>query len=141
MKLSYTLTSLFAFASIAAAEGPIMYNVRWDATYDNPSGSLYGVACSTGPHGLVTAGYKVFRDLPTFPNLAAWQDASYGSDSCGTCWNITHDGVSALVTVIDKSGDGFNVAKSTYEELNHNDLSKGSFSATAFQVDKKKCGL
>jgi hypothetical protein len=145
MQLTAVFTSLIALATAVSASpaprGLIQYNVRYDATYDNPNGLISGVACSNGVNGLNTRGYVHFSDLPTFPNLAAWQGISWNSTECGSCWKITHNGVSVLVTAIDRSGDGFNVAEETFKELNNNDLGPGSFSANAVQVPAHECGL
>jgi hypothetical protein len=141
MQLTAVLTSLIALATAVSASpaprGLIEYNVRYDATYDNPDGLISGVACSN----LGAQGYVHFKDLPSFPNLAAWQDATYNSPDCGSCWNVTHNGNGVLVTVIDHSGDGFNVAESTFKLLNDNDLGPGSFAGYAFQVPASECGF
>jgi len=59
--------------------------VSWDSTYDNGAQSLSTVACSDGTRGLLTKGYKVFSDLPTFPNVGGSSVvAGWNSPNCGS---------------------------------------------------------
>lgn len=106
--------------------------IAWDAAYDNGSQSLATVSCSNGANGMLTKGYHIFRDLPTFPNIggssaiAGWNSPNCGSSKfpkfafvtdprgspylTGSCWNITYHGKTITVTVIDHA-DGYNLSE------------------------------
>lgn len=78
MKL-VSLVALLAAPFVATA-----IRVSWDPAYDNGPQSLDAVACSDGPNGLEPK-YKVFSDLPTFPNITgAYVVAAWNSPNCGT---------------------------------------------------------
>lgn len=58
--------------------------VSWDSEYDQGTQSLSTVACSDGSNGLLTKGYNLFKDLPTFPNIGGSSVvASWNSSNCG----------------------------------------------------------
>jgi len=54
------------------------------AYYDNPTMSLYGVACGDGPNGLISKGYRTLGDLRTFPNVAGSYVGGFNSPGCGS---------------------------------------------------------
>jgi hypothetical protein len=59
--------------------------VSGDSTYDQGTQSLSTVSCSDGTNGLLTKGYNLFQDLPTFPNIGGSSViASYNSPNCGS---------------------------------------------------------
>ncbi|KAI0263759.1 Cerato-platanin [Gloeopeniophorella convolvens] len=138
MKFTSAIVALVAFVSAAAAT-----NIRYDETYDNPKGSLTTVACSTGVNGLITKGFTDFKSLPSFPNIGAAQAvAGYNSPACGSCWEITYQGTTVIVTAVDHAGDGFNLSLEAMNTLTHgNAVGLGVVNATAKQVAASKCGL
>ncbi|KAF9009565.1 eliciting plant response-like protein [Cyathus striatus] len=122
--------------------------VAYGETYDNPGGSLATVACSDGPHGLLTRGFKTFGDLPRFPHIgAASAVTGYGSPSCGTCWSLSYtndEGKNKSISVlaIDHARTGFNIARAAMDELTGNQaVSIGRVDVTAVQVANSFCGL
>ncbi|KAI0258612.1 Cerato-platanin [Gloeopeniophorella convolvens] len=138
MKFTSAIVALAAFVSAAAAT-----NIRYDETYDNPSGSLATVSCSNGANGLLTKGFTDFQSLPSFPNIGAAQAiAGFNSPACGSCWQITYKGKSIFVTAIDHAGDGFNLSLEAMNTLTDgNAVELGVVDATAKQVAASKCGL
>lgn len=75
---------LFSLFALLAA--PLAINatrVSW-AYYDNPTMSLYGVACGDGPKGLISKGYRTLGDLKTFPNVAGSYVGGYNQPGCGS---------------------------------------------------------
>lgn len=75
------------FASIVAVlAAPLAIcatRVTYDTVYDQAADSLNNVACSNGPNGLITKGYKTFGDIPTFPYIGGSSVASWNSPNCG----------------------------------------------------------
>lgn len=137
MKLLIAASSL-VFSSLVLATQRASY----DTVYDNASSSMNTVACSDGPHGLAKK-YPTFSNLPTFPNIGgASAIAGWNSVNCGTCWNLTFEGVSILVTAIDQTDDGFNLAEEALNTLTDGNAEwYGAVQADAAQVDKSLCGL
>ncbi|EKM60109.1 uncharacterized protein PHACADRAFT_250998 [Phanerochaete carnosa HHB-10118-sp] len=146
MKFFTAVTTLLfaASAALAAPSTTTTVTVSYDQTYDNAGGSLDTVACSDGPNGLLTKGYGPdFGNLPGFPNIggaaaiAGWDDAN-----CGTCWQLTYNGVSINVLAIDHAQSGFNIALGAMNTLTDgNAVFLGRINAQAQQVDGSACGL
>ena len=138
MKFTFALASLAVLASTAFAT-----DVRYDETYDNANEPLADVACSDGTNGLITKGFSTLGSLPSFPNVAAVQAiAGWNSPSCGTCWEVTYNGRSVLVTGVDHAGDGINMSLEAMNTLTNNQgVALGTVSATVTQVAASQCGL
>ncbi|KAI9433898.1 Cerato-platanin [Lactarius indigo] len=139
MKLSSTITSLVTFFSVVVSA----VNVRYDAVYDNPKGSLSTVTCSDGTNGLLTKGFTTFDSLPSFPNIGAAQVIKgFNSAACGTCWQITYVGKTINVTAMDTAKDGFVLSLGAMNTLtggHAKDL--GVVGAQATQIANNYCGL
>src|ERR1700755_3346478 len=90
----------------------ITVRATFDTTFDNAGGSLNGVACSNGPNGLA-AQFPTFGNIPTFPFIGGAPNVTFGSPNCGGCWRLTSTttGASLVMTAIDGSGSGFNIAQ------------------------------
>ena len=121
--MQFKLTAAFALLATAAsvlAQGPIIknYTTTWDAEYDNASGSMLSVACSTGKNGLYTKGYPTFGSLPTFPFIggSVFVDG-YNSTECGSGWEMTYGDNTIFLTAMDSVSQGFNIAKEAMEAL------------------------
>ena len=72
-------------AILAAPFAASATRISWDSVYDQGTQSFATVACSDGPNGMLTKGYKVFKDLPTFPNIGGSSAvASWNSPNCGS---------------------------------------------------------
>jgi hypothetical protein len=120
---------------------PSPLRATFDQTFDNPQGSLNGVACSNGDNGLA-AKYPNFSDLPTFPYIGGAYDIAWNSPNCGGCWLITNpaNGDSVYITAIDTAGAGFNIAQVAYKQLNGGELG-GGLNVVAKKVNRGICGL
>ncbi|KAF9781691.1 SnodProt1 [Thelephora terrestris] len=133
------------FSVIAILVAPLIISatsVTYDTVYDQATDSLDNVACSNGPNGLLTKGYKVFGDIPTFPNISGSSVAYWNSPNCGSCWNITYQGETITVTVIDYAGDGFNLSEEAMNTLTGGEaVELGVVDATSVQVDESFCGM
>lgn len=143
MRFSVLTTILYAAAAAFAAPAPRdlpTAHVTADGSYDDPNTSLDIVACSNGPNGLLTkgtylplhndahltlstscpslcTGYFRLGDLPTFPNIGGYQNATWGSPLCGTCWRLNFNQNSLDVLVVDYTVSGFNLAWPAFESL------------------------
>jgi hypothetical protein len=123
------------------AERSNIVHATYDATYDNPSGSLNGVACSNGANGLVTK-YPTFSSLPTYPYIGGAPGVTWDSPNCGGCWKLTSTTTGAWIiyTAIDSSS-GFNIAEDAFEEINGGQIGQGTLNVFAKQVPRFWCGL
>jgi Cerato-platanin len=124
------------------SSAPSPLRATYDTTFDNPSGSMNGVACSNGANGLA-AQFPTFGDLPSFPFIGGAFDIAWNSPNCGACWSITNPatGVSIIITAIDTAGAGFNIAKEAFEKLTNGDIGSGAVTVVATQVSPSACGL
>lgn len=138
MKLTSAIISLVALFSVASA-----VDVRYDPQYDNSEISLSAVTCSNGANGLLTKKYTTFGSLPSFPNIgAAKAVGGWNSPECGSCWQISYEGKSVNVIVVDHTGDGFNLSLEAVNALTDGHAEDfGVVHAQAKQVDKSLCGL
>jgi len=118
------------------------YLVLWSSRYDNKNGDTMGVSCSTGPHGLARR-YPHFGDFPSFPYIGGAFNVEWGTEYCGTCWNLTnlrtHKTIS--VTVIDNARPGYNISEEAFVELNGGGVGNGRLAAEAKQVSPHFCGF
>ncbi|KAL4803555.1 Cerato-platanin-domain-containing protein [Aspergillus unguis] len=150
---------LFAISALAtlalAAPNPSLKTrqtgsttLSYDPKFDVGSSSLNTVSCSDGDYGLVTEGYTTFDSLPTFariggaPTIAGWNDAK-----CGSCYSITWTSAtgasnSIIVTAIDSSPGGFNVATTAMNQLTGGRAEElGRVDVTYTEVGREQCGL
>lgn len=141
MQFSFSaIAALLAFSASALAQQNVP--VTFDYNFDSPDANLVGFACSTGSNGLVTKGYNTTGELPSFPRIGgAYVVGGYNSPNCGTCWQLTYNGVSINVLVIDTAGVGFNINLDAYNELTNGQGSSGKVYVTASQVDGAACGM
>ena len=126
-------------AENSARATPVL--ATYDAYYDNPSGSLNGVACSNGANGLVT-NYATFGDLPTYPFIGGAPGVVWNSPNCGGCWKLTSTTTGAWIiyTAIDSSS-GFNLAEDAFVEINGGQIGQGTLEVLAVPVPRFYCGL
>ena len=131
-----------------AASSAVADSVRYDTVYDQKDGSLLSVACSNGPNGLYTRGYKTFKDLPNFPNIGgASAVTGWNSKECGSCWELTFtkaDGSkkSVNVTAVDYTASGFNIALTAMNDLTGGHaVEYGVVDVTSRKVDPTGCGF
>jgi len=142
MKFSISLP----FVAYAAAVNAL--TASYDTTYDNRNGSLATVACSDGPNGLLTQGYKTFGDLPSWPSIGGGPAVTGWNDvDCGSCYNLTYTnpkGVAKTISVliIDVATPDYNIAKGALNELTNNQAEfLGRVKVTAAKVPDSLCGL
>ena len=131
------------FADAQHALPIIVYNVTWSSRYDNKNGDTNKVVCNTGPYGLAKR-YPHYKDFPHFPYIGGAWNVKWGSQYCGSCWNLTnlknHKTIS--VTVIDSArADYYNISKEAYTKLNGGSGGSGTLQAEAKHVDSKYCGF
>jgi hypothetical protein len=143
MKFASTILSLAALFSVALASAE---DVQYNTIYDDPSYSLNGVACSNGPHGLVTAGFNTIGDLLALPGSpsvgGAFAVSGWGSPECGSCWNLEYNGNSIYVIAFDTISSGFDLSLTAMNELTGNNaVALGTVNAIATQVSRSDCGL
>jgi len=122
---------------------PSPLRVTYDTTFDNPNGSVNGVACSNGANGLV-AKFPTFDKIPSFPFIGGAFDVVWNSPNCGSCWNITNPATGNWIplTAIDTAGAGFNIALEAFKKLNGGILGQGVLNGViATKVPPKFCGL
>ena len=92
-----------------------MYLALYNPIYDNPTGSLNGVACSN-----IEPKYKQFQNIPHFPFVGGGINTTYGSQHCGAIWRLKNrnTGVSIDFVSIDSSsffGSGsFNLSEHAF---------------------------
>ncbi|KAL5492931.1 hypothetical protein ACEPAI_4379 [Sanghuangporus weigelae] len=136
------LATVFALLS-ALILSALAQQVTFDPVYDNANQSLTTVECSTGSNGLITRNFTTFASLPTFPFIGGAQAVEgFNSAQCGSCWNITFNGTSIVVTAIDRAASGFNIALSSMNNLTNGQAEQlGVVQATSTQVNASACGL
>lgn len=130
------------FSTLLLAGAALATRAGFDTTYDNASGDMNTVACSDGTNGLAKR-FPTFGSVPTFPNIGgASAIAGFNDAACGSCWQLTFNGASIIVTAIDHADDGFNLSEEALNALTDGDAAEvGTADVTAVQVDKSLCGL
>ena len=113
----------------------------FDTTYDNPTGSLNNVACSNGANGLA-ARFPTFSNISTFPFIGGAPGVGFNSPDCGGCWRLTSTvtGASLIMTAVDSSGSGFNIAQEAFVTLNGGQIGEGVLDVVAEKIDRSICG-
>ena len=135
MQLLTVLSTLLLAGSAFAARA------TYDNTYDNPAGSMWGVACSNGKNGLAEK-YPTFGDIPSFPNVGGVPGVTWNSTKCGSCWRLQYQGVNVYVTAIDYAGSTFNIAQAALDTLTDGHAVEwGSVEIDAKEVELWKCGM
>jgi hypothetical protein len=133
MKLISTITSFVALFAVTSA-----IHVRQDSKYDNPKALLSSTAC-----GVLAKKYHTFDSLKSFPFIAAAQATIPQGDSdvisnpkntCGTCWQISYQGKSVFVEVVDHIAAGFSLSSKAMTML-----SGGVLDAQVTTVDMSYC--
>ncbi|KAF5386696.1 hypothetical protein D9615_001977 [Tricholomella constricta] len=143
MKFSAILAPLALLPSMALA-----VTLSYDPTYDNSQGSLTTVACSDGPNGLITAGFKTFGALPKFPYIGgAAAVEGWNSANCGTCWQLTYTNTKGVkksinVLAVDHANAGFNIALAAMNDLTGGQaIQLGRIDVASTKVASSVCGL
>ena len=122
---------------------PASVPVTYDNTYDNPTGSLFNVACSNGDNGLLTKGFTDFQSLPPFPYIGgAAAVEHWDSESCGSCWKLQYcDKPPVYVIAVDNAAI-IQLGQPAFDQFAGEEGAKrGSVNATAVEVDPSFCGL
>ncbi|KAI1915201.1 hypothetical protein LOZ66_006325 [Ophidiomyces ophidiicola] len=110
-------TAIFVPLTSAAAVAASV-TLSYDTRYDNAGLDLSHVACSDGPNGLITKGYKTAGSLPNFPHIGGvFTVPQWNSPNCGKCYKVTYNDKSIHVTAVDHANAGFNIAKRSMNEL------------------------
>ena len=88
---------------------PAVYN----QAYDNPSETLYNVACSE----LVTI-YPTFGRVPLFPNIGGAPNTTFNSRNCGAIWKITNKATGVWIHFMGiDSSRGFDLSLKAFVEI------------------------
>ncbi|KAL6308687.1 Cerato-platanin [Sparassis latifolia] len=117
-------------------------SVSYDATYDDASDPVASLSCwnASGLHSgdLITIG-----QLPNFPFLGGSALAQgFDSPNCWTCWNLTYEGGTVTVLVVNYASGGFNISEEAMDTLTDGEaVAAGTVTATALQVNQSHCGL
>jgi hypothetical protein len=69
---------------------------RYDNTYDNSQGSVNGVGCSDGEHGLAARFSTFGGNLPS-SHIGGVFGIAWNSPNCGACWKITNKANNAAI--------------------------------------------
>ncbi|KAG6909583.1 hypothetical protein DXG01_016622 [Tephrocybe rancida] len=137
----HALFTLLIFSSRATM-------VSYDWGYDVSETSLDNVACSDGPNGLETRGYKTFGSIPGFPFIGGSSTiAGWNSAKCGACYKLTYTHAAGqktniYVTAIDHTDDGINISPSAMKILlgpHATDI--GTAKVDVEEVDNSFCGF
>ena len=140
--------TIVAVLGLAAPAFP-QYTAMYDTFYDGNLNPLSSVTCSTGEYGLITYGYNLFGNIPTYPLIGgAPQIQSWDSPYCGTCWELTYtdphgDSTSINFTAINTSNqESFIIAFAGMDLLtNGNAETLDGVSITATQMPASICGI
>ena len=145
MQLKTTALAVLAAlsATVLALSSAMTVKVTYDETYDNPNGSLNGVACSVGENGLVTRGFTTFSSLPIFPFVGGAHFVSgWNSAECGSCWKMTYEGTTIFLTAVDTAGVGFNIAEEAMKKLGGEAaIGAGKINVTVEAATPQDCGF
>jgi hypothetical protein len=105
-----------SFAPFKAVYNPI---------YDNPSGSLNGVACSN-----IQPYYKQFHNIPHFPFVGGGINTTYNSQHCGAIWRIRNPATGVFIDFVSiDSSSSFDLSQHAFLALG------GKISAGSVAVD------
>ncbi|GAM87497.1 hypothetical protein ANO11243_055220 [Dothideomycetidae sp. 11243] len=118
--------------------------VSYDTGYDDGSRAMTAVSCSDGANGLITKyGWQTQGQIPHFPMVGgADAIAGWNSPSCGTCWQLTYNGISINVLAIDHAQSGFNIGLNAMNALTNGQAQQlGRVDVQATQVATSACGL
>jgi len=96
----------------------ILYNVTYSTKYDNKYGDTNKTACNTGPHGLAHR-FPHFKNFPHFPKIGGAWNVKWGSQYCGSCWNLTNVKNRKTISIIamDKAKSGYNISHEAFKIL------------------------
>lgn len=141
-RISNNMQLLNIVSALLLAGSAFAIRAGYDNTYDNSGQSMLTVSCSDGSNGLA-ARFSTFGSVPTFPNIGgAAAIPGWNSAQCGSCWQLTFQGKSILVTAIDHADDGFNLSQEALDTLTGGRAVEfGAVDVTATQVDKSQCGI
>ena len=97
------------------------YKAVYNPRYDNPTDSLYNVACKN-----LVKKYPQFHDIPTFPFIGGAINTTHKSKNCGAIWrisNIASDQFTYFVSIDDSSS--FDLSEHAFLKLG-GEISVGS---------------
>lgn len=136
------ITVPFSFLSLVTRNASIEHSlaVSYDTAYDNFTAPVTSLACSAN---LTALGFTDLGSLPGFPYVGGSSAVSAnGSTGCATCWELSFNGSSVNVLVVDHADEGFNVAKAAMNGLTAGDAKEvGVLMAKAVEVDVSDCGM
>jgi len=112
--VSFAIALLFTQVAHGAVPTPTPLRAVYDATFDNPTGSL-NVAC------------PMPSPIPECSYIGGAFDVSFNSPNCGACWNITNPAnrASIYMTAVDIAVAGFGVGSTAFGALNGGGIGTG----------------
>ena len=132
----------FSFLSLVSRNASMEHTlaVSYDTVYDNFTAPMISLACSAN---LTALGFTDLGSLPGFPYVGGSSAVSAnGSTGCATCWELSFNGSSVNVLVVDYADEGFNVAKAAMNGLTGGDAKEvGVLIAKAVEIDVSECGM
>ena len=63
------------------------------------------------------SGWLKLGDIPSFPFIAGFQNTSWGSPLCGTCWRLSFKDISVDVIAVDYAYSGFDLSHTAFQVL------------------------
>ena len=106
------------------------YKAVYNPTYDNPAGSLNGVACSN-----LVSCYPRFNDIPMFPYIGGGINTTFNSQNCGAIWRITNILTGEFIDFVSiDSSSSFDLSEHAFLEIG------GDISAGSLTVDARRLG-
>jgi hypothetical protein len=146
MKFSPLLPKLLLFPLLVSTSGlpTSTVTMTYDPIYDDPYLDLLKTACSDGPNGLVTQGYRTAGQLAAWPRIGGtFTVEGWNSRSCGKCYRLGYDGRETWVLAVDHADQGVNVAKQVMDFLTGGQAERLGRVQVTFQEESNgtHCGI
>ena len=101
------------------------YKAVYNPIYDNPTGSLNGVACSN-----IQPKYKQFKNIPHFPFVGGGINTTYNSQHCGAIWRLSNPKTGVFIDFVSiDSSSSFDLSEHAFLALG------GTISAGSVAID------
>jgi len=89
------------------------FKAVFNSFYDNPNGSLNGVACSN-----IEPKYKQFHNIPLFPFVGGGINTTFKSQHCGAIWRIRNLVTGRFIDFVSiDSSSSFDLSKRAFVAL------------------------
>jgi hypothetical protein len=116
--------------NLVEPESVAPYKAVYNPTYDNPSLSLNGVACSN-----LESKYGSLGHIPLFPNVGGAINTTYNSPNCGAIWKITNKKTGAFIYYVGiDSSSSFDLSLHAFVKVG------GTTAAGSVEIDAVQVG-